>query len=55
MLECGLGLLVYVQRMSGLSMAWHWHFVCGHVHFMSHYGTICCWSMLLKLPAFVSV
>ena len=29
-----------MQRMYGLSMAWHWQFVCGHVHSTSHYGTI---------------
>ena len=29
-------------KMSGLSLAWHWHFVCGHVHSRSHYGIV--WS-----------
>ena len=43
-----------MQRMSGLSLAWHWHFVCGHVHSRSHSGTVC-WFVLLRLPAFVSV
>ena len=23
-----------MHRMSGLSLAWHWHLVCGHVHSM---------------------
>ena len=27
-----------IQRMSGLSLAWHWHLVCVHVHSMSHSG-----------------
>ena len=44
-----------IQRMCGLSMAWHWHLVCVHVHSMSHIGTICSWLLLLRLPAFVSV
>ena len=30
---------------SCLNLAWHWQFVCGHVHFMSHYGTVCSWFM----------
>ena len=25
-----------MHSMSGLSLAWHWHFVCGHVHLRSH-------------------
>jgi len=44
-----------LQRMLGFSLAWHWHFVCGHVHSMSHYRTVRCWLMLLRLLAFVSV
>ena len=39
----------------GLNLAWHWQFVCGHVHFISHYGTIFSWFMLLRLLAFLSV
>ena len=31
-----------IHRMSGLSLAWHWHFVCGHVHSRSHSRTVCC-------------
>ena len=31
-----------MQRMSGLSPAWHWHLVCVHVHSMSQSGTV--WS-----------
>ena len=26
--------------MSGLSLAWQWHVVCGHVHARSHPGTV---------------
>ena len=33
---------------SGLNLAWHWKFVCGHVHFMSHSGTVFPWFMLLR-------
>ena len=44
-----------IQRMSGLSMAWHWHLICGHVHSMSHSRTVWSWLWLLLLPAFVSV
>ena len=43
------------HKMSGLSLAWHWQFVCGHVHSMSQPRTVCSWFMLLMLPAFVSV
>ena len=28
-----------ILRISGLNLAWHPQFVCGHVHVMSHYGT----------------
>ena len=42
-------------KISRVNLAWHWQFVCGHIHFMSQYGTICSWFMLLRLPAFVSV
>jgi hypothetical protein len=44
-----------ILRISGLILAWHWQFVCGHVHFMSQSGTICWWFMLLELHALVSV
>jgi hypothetical protein len=44
-----------IHRMFGLSLAWHWHLVCGHVHSMSQYGTICSWILLLVLSAFVNV
>ena len=44
-----------ILRISSLNLAWHWQIVCGHVHFMSHYRTVCYWFMLLKFPAFVSV
>ena len=26
--------------MSGLSVAWHWHFLCKHVHARSHLGIV---------------
>jgi hypothetical protein len=41
--------------MSGLSLAWHWQFVCGHVYFISHSGTVFSWFILWRLPAFVNV
>ena len=44
-----------ILKIFGLNLAWHWQFVCGHVHFMSHSRTVCSWFMLLRLPAFVSV
>ncbi len=44
-----------IQRMSGRSLARHWHLVCGHVHSRSHYGIVCYWFMLLRFPAFVNV
>jgi uncharacterized SAM-binding protein YcdF (DUF218 family) len=31
-----------MHNMSGFSLAWHWHFVCKHVHVRSHSGTV--WS-----------
>ena len=37
----------------GLNLACHWQFVCGHVHFISHYGTVFSWFTLLRLLAFV--
>ena len=30
-----------MQRISGLNLAWHWQLVCGHVHSISQFGTIC--------------
>ena len=44
-----------IHRIFGLSLAWHWQLVCGHVHSMSHSGTVCSWFMLLRLPTYVSV
>jgi hypothetical protein len=44
-----------IHWMSSLSLAWHWHFVCGQVHSMSHSGTVCFWLLLLVLHAFVNV
>ena len=45
--EGSKGMMVWVgapimQRMSGLSLVWHWHLICGHVHCMSQSGTV--WS-----------
>ena len=39
----------------GLNLARHWQFFCEHVHFISHYGTVISWFMLLRLHALVSV
>ena len=44
-----------MQRIYDLNMAWHWQHGCGQVHSMSHFGTVCYWFVLLRLPAFVSV
>ena len=57
---CEMGVEVWfgtpiIQRIYGRSRAWHWHVVCGHVHSRSHSGTVCCWFVLLRFPAFVSV
>jgi hypothetical protein len=45
--EGGMGVVVWfwapiMHIMSGLSLAWHSHFVCEHVHVRSHSGTV--WS-----------
>ena len=29
-----------MHRMSGCSLAWHWHLFCVHVQFRSHSGTM---------------
>ena len=29
-----------MHNMSGFSLAWHWHFVCEHVHVRSHSGIV---------------
>jgi hypothetical protein len=29
------------KRIYGLNLAWHWQVVYGHVHSMSHCGTVC--------------
>ena len=44
-----------MQRMFGLSLAWHWHFVCVHVHSVSHLRTVCSCLLLLRVHAFVNV
>ena len=43
------------QRTSSLSRACNWHFVCVHVRSRSHSGTVCCWLVLLRLHALISV
>jgi hypothetical protein len=30
-----------MHKMSSLSLAWHWHDVCEHVHLRSQSGNIC--------------
>ena len=42
-----------MRRMFGLSLAWHWRGVCGHVHLSNHYGIVWSWDLLLILPALV--
>ena len=44
-----------MQRISRLSLAWHWQGVCGHVHLSSHYGIVWSGALLLILLALVSV
>jgi hypothetical protein len=41
--------------MYGLSLAWHWQGVCGHVQLSNHYGIVWSRDLLLILPALVSV
>ena len=45
--ESGIGVCVWfgalsMHNMYGLSLVWHWHFICGHVHLSSHPGIV--WS-----------
>jgi hypothetical protein len=44
-----------MHSMSGLSLAWHWHGVWGHVHASSHSGTVDSCGRLLRCPALVFV
>jgi hypothetical protein len=44
-----------MHRMSGLSLARHWHGFGWQVHWSSHSGIVCSCGWLLKWPAFVSV
>ena len=44
-----------MHNMSGFSLAWHWHFVCEHVHVRSHSGTVWSGGWLLMVPALASV
>jgi hypothetical protein len=41
--------------MSGLSLAWHWHGLCVHVHLISHYGFVWSWGWLVSLPTLVNL
>ena len=44
-----------MQRMSGLSLAWHWHGFWWHVHWSSHSGIVCSCGWLVRWPALVKV
>ena len=44
-----------MHRISGLSLAWHWQVVCGHMQLRSHSGIVCSGVVLLVLLALVSV
>ena len=44
-----------MHRISGLSLAWHWHVVCGHVHLRDHSNIVCSGGWFLRLAALVSV
>ena len=44
-----------MQRMSGLSLAWHWQADCEHVHLRTHSGFVCSGGLLLKVHALVNV
>ena len=36
-----------MHSVSSLSLAWHWHIRCGHVHVRSHYGTCLVWGLVV--------
>jgi hypothetical protein len=44
-----------MHRMSGLSLAWHWHGFWRHVHCSSHFGIVCSCGWLLLWPALIRV
>ena len=44
-----------IFRISSLRLAWHWHFVCEHVHGISHSGMVRSLFLLLRFHGFVSV
>ena len=44
-----------MQRMSGLSLAWHWQSDYEHVHLRSHSRVACFGGLLLKVLALVNV
>ena len=44
-----------MHNMYGLSLAWHWHILCGHVHLRSHYGIVWFGGWLIRLQALVKV
>ena len=52
---CGWLRAPIMHMMYGLSLAWHWHIRCGHVHVRSHFGTIWSGGWLFRLPALVKV
>ena len=49
---CGAPIM---HRISGFSLAWHWHVVCVHVHLRSHSGIVWLGDVLLKRHALVNV
>jgi hypothetical protein len=44
-----------MHKMSGLSLAWHWHGVWRHVHANSQSGTVVSCGRLLRCPALALV
>ena len=44
-----------MHKMSCLSLAWHRHVVCGHLHLRGHYGIVGYGELLLSLLALVNV
>ena len=44
-----------MHRISGFSLVGHWHGFWWHVHWSSHFGTVCSCGWLLMWPALVKV
>ena len=44
-----------MHKISGRSLAWHWHILCGHVHLRSQSRIVCLGGLLLRLHALVNV